>query len=168
MKEEWRPVIGYEGLYEVSNLGNVRSLCAGRWKTRMDRKPVPDKDGYLTVNIKKNGKYKCAKIHRIVAEAFIPNPNNYPAINHMDEDKTNNRFDNLEWCTNKYNNNYHGKAQRCNKPVIQLTVDGVEIARFGSVNDAAKALNTNPANISAALHGVHKTMGGYVWLFQSF
>ena len=117
--EEWKPIIGYEGLYEVSNLGNVQSLCAGRWKVRMIRKPVPDKDGYLTLNIKKNGKYKCVKIHRIVAQAFIPNPHNLPTINHIDEDKKNNRIDNLEWCSHKYNNNYRGKAQRHNKPVIQ-------------------------------------------------
>ena len=165
MTEEWRPIQGYVGLYEVSNIGNVRSLCAGRWHTTMMRKPVPDKNGYLTVNIKKNGKYKCAKIHRLVAEAFLDNPENHPQINHKDENKANNCVDNLEWCTSKYNNNYNDKPKRCYKPVIQISVDGEEIKRFDSVNAAAKALGINPACISGVLSGRRFKTGGFRWRY---
>lgn len=165
ISEEWRAVVGYEGLYEVSNFGNVKSLCAGRYKAIIKRKPVPDKDGYLTVNIKKGGKYKCAKIHRLVAEAFLDNPNNYPQVNHIDENKTNNRVDNLEWCTCEYNNNYNGKPKRCYKPVIQISVNGEEIQRFESINAAAKATNIKPACISGVLSGRRFTTGGFIWRY---
>ena len=88
MEEQFRNITGYEGLYEVSNLGNVRSLKYG--KTRV-LKPAKDKDGYLYTNLNKDGKGKWHKIHRLVAQAFIKNPNNLPEVNHIDEDKTNNR-----------------------------------------------------------------------------
>lgn len=167
MIEEWKPIIGYEGLYEVSNLGNVKSLCAGRWHKEMMRKPVKDKDGYLTVVLKKYGKYKCFKVHRLVAQAFIPNPNELPQVNHIDEDKTNNTNGNLEWCTSQYNNAYNDRPKRFHKPVIQLSTDGTEIARFESVNAAAKAIGKNPASISGVLSGRRMTTGGFKWQFQS-
>lgn len=166
MTEEWRPIQGYVGLYEVSNIGNVRSLCAGRWHTTMMRKPVPDKNGYLTVNIKKNGKYKCAKIHRLVAEAFLDNPENHPQINHKDENKANNCVDNLEWCTSKYNNNYNDKPKRYYKPVVQLDNDGNVLNTFESVNAAAEYIGINPANISAVLSHRRQRTGGYRWRYQ--
>lgn len=96
--EVWKQIKGYEGLYEVSNLGRVKSLCAGRWRTEMIRKPVKDKDGYLTISLKKNGKYSNFKIHRLVALSFIPLVAGLDQINHKDEDKTNNCVENLEWC----------------------------------------------------------------------
>lgn len=167
MTEEWKPVVGFEGLYEVSNFGNVKSICAGRWKSTMIRKPVPDRDGYLTVNLKKNGKYVCAKIHRLVAKAFISNPNNLPQINHKDEDKANNRADNLEWCDCRYNNNYNDRPKRFYKPVIQLTDDGREIQRFESVKAAAESIGINPANISGVLTGRRLKTGGFRWQYQS-
>jgi len=85
----------------------------------MIRKPVKDKDGYLTVNLKKDGKYECAKIHRLVASAFVPNPNDFPQVNHRDENKQNNSAENLEWCTAKYNNTYNNKHHKYFKPIIQ-------------------------------------------------
>lgn len=99
--EEWKPVVGYEGLYEVSNYGDVKSLNTN--KIRCKKK---DKYGYYCINLSKNGKRKTYFIHQLVARAFIPNPNNYPCVNHIDEKKTNNCVWNLEWCTHKYNNNY--------------------------------------------------------------
>lgn len=105
MVEEWRPVVGYEGLYEVSNTGLVRNVVKGRFL-----KPGFDKNGYLKCVLSKDGKQKTIYIHRLVASAFIENPLDLPQVNHRDEDKTNNVADNLEWCTSKYNVNY-GSAQ---------------------------------------------------------
>ena len=120
MIEEWRPVVGYEGLYEVSNTGQIRSFdryvkySNGRIHLHKGKvlSPIKDKDGYLQVNLCYNGKIHQIKVHRIVAQAFIPNPNNLPQVNHKDEDKTNNSVDNLEWCTVKYNNNYGSRKDK--------------------------------------------------------
>lgn len=163
--EIWKPVKGYEGLYEVSNAGRIKSVCAGRWKTTIIRKLVVDKDGYLTVNLKSNGKYRCLKVHRIVAEAFISNPDKLPQVNHIDENKQNNAVSNLEWCTCKYNNNFNDRPKRFMKPVEQLTVDGEIIKRFDSVNDAARSIGVNPASISGVLSGRRVKTGGYKWRY---
>ena len=117
--EEWKNIIGYEGLYEVSNTGQVRSLdryvkySNGRIHLHKGKvlSPVKDKYGYLVVCLYCNEKQKIIKIHRLVAQAFIPNPNNLPEVNHKDEDKTNNSVDNLEWCTAKYNSNYGNRTK---------------------------------------------------------
>lgn len=112
MIEEWRPVIGYEGLYEVSSLGRVRSLdkyVKGKGYRLHKGKvlsPTKNKNGYLKVNLHCNGKRKTITVHRLVAQAFIPNPDNLPQVNHRDEDKTNNRVENLEMCDVKYNLSY--------------------------------------------------------------
>ena len=115
-KEEWKPVKNYEPLYEVSNEGKVRrkeSVVEYVWrgKTKKDVKkervlePIK-RDEYLGVTLSKEGKRKSFLVHRLVAEAFIPNPNNLPQINHKDENKYNNKAENLEWCTASYNDNY--------------------------------------------------------------
>lgn len=117
--EEWKNVIGYEGLYEVSNTGQVRSLdryvkySNGRIHLHKGKvlSPVKDKYGYLAVCLCCNEKQKRIKIHRLVAQAFLPNPDNLPQVNHKDEDKLNNSVDNLEWCTAKYNNNYGHRTE---------------------------------------------------------
>ena len=108
--EEWKEIPGYEGLYEVSNTGQVRSLdrydnrnCFRKGKVLS---PGKDTNGYLQVILSCNGKHKSIKVHRLIAQAFIPNPDNLPEINHKNEDKTNNRVDNLEWCDATYNINY--------------------------------------------------------------
>lgn len=113
--EKWKDIKGYEGLYQISNLGNVKSLKKKAGKsTRSERliKTHFDKDGYVYATLCKNNKTHLATIHRLIAEAFIPNPNNLPQINHKDEDKTNNSIDNLEWCTCKYNINYGTRTER--------------------------------------------------------
>ena len=105
--EEWRDIKGYEGKYQVSNLGRVKSLknCKGNCREKI-LKLRPNKNGYIRIELYIYGKNKKFPVHRLVAAAFIPNPDNYKEVNHKDEDKTNNRVDNLEWCTRKYNANY--------------------------------------------------------------
>ena len=127
MIEEWRPVVGYEGLYEVSNTGRVRSLdryiktCYGSYRLHKGKvlSPTKNKDGYLQVSLCYNRKIYKKYVHRLVAEAFIPNPYNLPQVNHLDEDKTNNRVENLEMCNANYNMFYGTRAERQKKTKIQ-------------------------------------------------
>ena len=130
MKEIWKSIQGYEGLYEVSNFGNVRSLDRvirskhNEKKQKKGRILTPfyeEKKGYYQVSLSKDGKQKKQRIHRLVAVAFLENPFNYTDVNHKDEDKTNNNVDNLEWCTRKYNNNYGTKPERIRKAMIGNT-----------------------------------------------
>ena len=124
MQEIWKEIEGYEGLYEVSNLGRVRSLDREQfqignggsyfkriYKGRILKFKI-DYHGYYRVHLSVNGERKHYLVHRLVAEAFIPNPNNLPCVNHKDEDKTNNSVDNLEWCDVAYNNAYNGLHSR--------------------------------------------------------
>lgn len=105
--KKWKDVPGYEGLYQVSNFGEVRSLFyRGKENVRV-LKPAANKKGYLHVVLSKDGKTYTAQVHRLVAIAFIPNPNKLPVVNHIDWNKQNNRVDNLEWCTVKYNCLHH-------------------------------------------------------------
>ena len=104
--EEWRDIKGYEGLYQVSSLGRVKSLKDSHDNYREKILKPGNVRGYLHVNLYKDTKRKTYRIHRLVAEAFISNPNNYEEVNHKDEDKTNNCVSNLEWCTREYNMSY--------------------------------------------------------------
>lgn len=166
MNATWKAIRGFEGLYKVSDMGEIKSLCAGRYKTEMIRKPVPDKDGYLTVNLKKNSKYYCRKIHRLVAEAFIKNPYGLPQINHIDENKTNNSASNLEWCDSKYNNNYGKHASSSNKPVFKLDECGNVLSAYRSIKEAGRANAIDPTLISPVLTGKRKHAGGFRWAYQ--
>lgn len=125
------------------------------------------KSGYVGVDLFKNGKYKHMLVHRLVAIAFIPNPKNLPCINHKDENKKNNNVENLEWCTYSYNNSY-GKlpimqSKRMSVPVMQLTMDGEEIRRFESINEAGVAIGCHPSEISNVCRGVSSFTHGYKW-----
>ena len=115
-EEIWRPIVGYEGLYEVSSYGRVRSLdrYVNNNSFRKGKVLSPGKDtiGYLFVVLSCNGKCKTIRVHRLVAQAFIPNPDNLPEINHINEDKTDNRVDNLEFCNRKYNINYGSRKDK--------------------------------------------------------
>ena len=123
MIEEWRPIEGYEGLYEVSSYGRVRSLDKyvksgyGSYRLRKGKilSPGIRPDGYLVVSLQ----YKMFRVHRLVAQAFILNPDNLPQVNHKDENKANNRVDNLEWCDSKYNNNYGTARIRAKETAIK-------------------------------------------------
>lgn len=163
MKEEWRDIVDYEGLYQVSNLGRVRSLI-----TNKILKQQKDKNGYLFVGIRKNGKRKFKKIHRLVAEAFLDNPNNLPEVNHKDENKTNNVVSNLEYCDHKYNTNYGTRNIRSkisqSKTVVAYK-NGVEVLRFSSTAEAQRN-GYNSGNISCCCRGIYKQYKGFKWKYK--
>lgn len=112
--EEWKAIPGYEGLYEVSNKGNVRNVR----RNTLLRLPK-NNNRYIRVSLCKNGIKTGLTVHRLVAGAFIPNPDNLPEVNHKDEDKTNNRVENLEWCDHKYNMNYGTRNIRAKETAIK-------------------------------------------------
>ena len=161
MEELWKDVVGYEGLYQVSNLGRVKRI-----KTQHILSPAISY-GYHRVNLSKKGKCKMFQVHRLVAFAFIPNPENYPCINHKDEVKNNNHVENLEWCTQKYNNSYGTFPSRIaatlSKPIIQKTLDGKFIRNFNSATQAQRETGIWLANIRRCVVGNYKTAGGYIW-----
>lgn len=163
--EIWKDIEGYEGLYQVSNTGKVRSLNYNRTGRVQELRLVRDKDGYFMVHLCKNGEGKHHLVHRLVAQAFIPNPDNLPVINHKDEVKTNNRVENLEWCTIKYNNEYSG-VYWSRRPVFQYTKEGVFVAEYESSNEASRQTGVNQGNISNCCFGIRKSAGGFIWRFK--
>ena len=176
--EVWKDIKGYEGRYQVSNLGRVKSLERiiikknGVKQTIRERilKIQTDKDGYLQVSLYKgSGKMKTFKVHRLVCEAFHENPENKPCVNHIDEDKTNNTVGNLEWCTYKENIN-HGtrnarSAEGQSKSVGQYTTDGKLIKVWQSAMEIERQLGYSHGNISLVARGKLKTAYGYVWKY---
>lgn len=190
LTEQWKPVAGFETLYQVSNLGRVKSLDRfvtqeGNKGTRFTRKyagkilvKTKDKHGYESVCIAyDNGKKITRNVHRLVAEAFIPNPKNYPQINHKDENPSNNAVSNLEWCDSKYNINYGSRnfitSLKRSKGVKQISKNGEIINRFINAKTAAKRTGIAYRNIAAVLHQTphikngriytRKTAGGFYW-----
>ena len=157
--EEFRDIPGYEGMYEVSNLGRVKNVETGRIL-----KPGKDSRGYLQAGLYKNGIVRKFLIHRLVAQSFIQNPNNYPEINHRDEDKTNNAVSNLEWCTRDYNNNYS-----LAKPVLQYDLLGNLIKEWPSASKVEEELGIWQTSISACCVGRtgYNSAGGYTWKFKN-
>lgn len=183
--EEWRDVVGYEGFYEVSNMGRVRSVkrfVNGRWGLRPFKGVVLKTSNrtkgskfspfyYQGVNLHKNGEAKNMHVHRLVAEAFIPNPYNFPIVNHIDENPSNNRAENLEWCTQKQNQN-HGtlperRRQLGYRKVNQYTLDGSFVKQYQSVIDASIAMGVVHSSISNACKGYSGTSGGYLWRYAN-
>lgn len=176
--EIWKDVVGYEGYYQVSNKGNVktveRTVKFGkqiRTVSEKIREQVPDKRGYFTVILSKDNKVKNAKVHRLVAESFIPNPSHLPEVNHKDEDKQNNDVSNLEWCDHFYNTVYGTKLerQRIKKsiPVIQCNLQGEKIKEFESATQAELELRGKfTGNINKCLNGSIKTAFGYIWKYK--
>lgn len=191
--EEWKDIEGYEGLYQVSNYGRVKSL--GRCITYIDgrKKEIKEKMlhlftnelGYYHVSLSKCGVVKRFKVHRLVAKAFLENPNNYPAINHRDENPQNNRVENLEWCTIAYNNSYgtareRGRAKQLNdetksKIVMKFDINGNLIEVYPSASEAARQNNSSPSQISRACLGGFSNNGiwnniykhkGYIWRYK--
>ena len=172
--EIWKDIKGYEGLYQVSNLGNVkRTLFINRMTTKAKEKqlkPYTNDKGYVQVTLHKDGRAKLCFLHRLVAEAFIPNEDNLPQVNHKDENKGNNNADNLEWCSVKYNLEYGTARQRqantIKQKVEQYDLQGNLLKIWDGVVDASKELKINANNISSCCHDKRKTAGGYVWKYS--
>lgn len=174
MKEIWVPVKGYIGLYEVSNLGRVRSLNYNHSRKTKLLKQRKTKFGYMRVGLFKNYKQKTFFVHRLVAEAFIPNWFNYQQVNHIDEDKTNNHVDNLEWCTAGYNTNYGTRNEKVSvkmtngklsKGVLQFTLDGEFVREWSSTREAERN-GYNHGDIGLCCRGVYKQYKGFVWKYK--
>lgn len=166
MEEIWKDIKDYEGLYEVSNLGRVRSLNYNKTGEIRLLKVQKHSDGYLQVGLRKDGKQKLYTVHRLVCEAFIPNPDGLPCVNHIDEDKTNNHVWNLEWCTVKYNTNYGTGIERRSKRVYQYTLDGSFIRSYYTTREAARQTGIHHTRISAVALGKQNSAGGYIWSFN--
>lgn len=183
--EEWRDVEGYEGLYKVSSLGRImsvgRTFRTGKNGTRLCvlsdsiKKTVVNNKRYLRVSLNKNGKLKSFLVHRLVAQAFIPNPDNLPEINHKNEVKSCNEVSNLEWCTTKYNINYTGayewnmlKAwEAVRKPIIQMDMEDNFIKEWDSAIVAGKTLGLSQGNISSCCLGKRNKCGNFKWKYKN-
>ena len=157
--EIWKSIEGYEGC-EVSNFGNVRSRYGKPFKQFLNSR------GYYRVSL---GTQRLHLVHRLVAKAFVDNPNGYPIVNHKDEDKTNNRADNLEWCTYKYNSNYGDTPRRSSEkqrmPVIQILPSGEEV-EWESLRAVERELGYSHNSISKCAKGYQKKAHGYEWKFK--
>ena len=167
MQEIWKDVVGYEGLYQVSNLGNVKSFCKS--KIHIKKCTLNDK-GYLVITLSKNKKHKTFRVHKLVAETFLLNQNNYLEINHKDGNKLNNCVDNLEWCNRSYNVTHAWKNKLnkgASKKVLQYDLRNNLIAEFISSSEASRILHINGGNIRACCNHSyrHKTAGGYIWRY---
>ena len=174
MEEVWKPVKGFEGLYEISSYGRVKSLVVWCGNATIDQykkreyilKPILGTNGYYYVNLCKDKKRYIRRPHRLVAEAFLDNPNNYYAVNHIDGNKINNRAQNLEWCSLKQNNQHAfrtGLMDRLKKPVEKIDKNGNVICSYDSESDAARIEQIDVRNISACITGKRKTAGGFYW-----
>lgn len=172
---------GFEN-YQITDDGRVWSKLSNRWLN-----PTKSQDGYLRVKLcYGNGKYINASVHRIVAKAFIPNPDNLPQVNHKDENKENNRVENLEWCDSRYNNTYNDRHLKCaqkvkesntirsGKSINQYSPDGVLIATYPSAWEASRKTGFTKQGIIIACHGGQmrrdkwvKTLQykGYIWKY---
>ena len=194
--EIYREVSGYDGAYLVSNIGNIKSSDrknnVGKHLSSVILKQSITRDGYLRVQLSKNGVRKSVRVHRLVAEAFIPNPDNLTQVNHIDEDKTNNRVDNLEWCTPKYNTNYGTRNKRASrnfdysarnenknfingvensarnrsKPIIAKLNSGEKI-KFNSIREATEKLNISESSVIMVLKKRWKSCKGIVFEYYT-
>lgn len=166
--EIWKDIKGYEGLYQVSNLGNVRSFHKGSWNLLSN---VINKRGYKQYLLHKDGKRKNMRGNRLVAEAFIPNPNNYPIVNHKDENPSNDCVNNLEWCSAKYNINYGSAINRRsknnikNRKIHMFEVDGTFIKEFYNISEASKFIGGTHTCILRCCKGNVYCYKGYIWRY---
>ena len=164
MDEIWKDKKDYEGHYQVSNFGRVKSIKFGKERIL---KPLTNSSGYLCVNLYKNGIIKTYLVHRLVAEIFLPNPNNYKEVNHKDEDKSNNIVSNLEWCDRCYNNNYGTRTEKFSKKVYQYTLDGQFVKEWPSTCECGRN-GYSQSSVSACCRDELKTYKGFIWSYNNF
>lgn len=175
MTESWKPIKGYEGRYEISNLGRLMSYAQDRNKGKIKLGHL-NAHGYLTcVLYDGKGNKETWSMHRLVATAFIDNPFNLPQVNHKDEDKTNNRVDNLEWCTNDYNVHYGTAYERARQAnmcckttsvgVFSIDQDG-NFEFFNSIGEAERKTGNSHSNIVRTLKGRRPRCGGRYWFYS--
>lgn len=185
--EVWKPVTeeGFEDFYEVSNFGRIRSVDRIveskrgplNYKGRIISTPLND-DGYPAFNFCYAGKKKAARVHQVVAKAFIPNPNDLPEVNHKDENKENNHVTNLEWCTREYNMNYGTGLERMKRhpnqlkrqkesrsPIVGIKIDDKSLIKFESISEADRN-GFKRRNLWSALNGNDASHKGYVWCYE--
>lgn len=175
----WKPIAGYEGRYEISNNGKVRSFMTNKGhirKTPLILSFKIDRYGYCVIGLSKRGVKKSFQVHRLVAKAFVENPQNLSQINHKNEDKTDNRADNLEWCTILYNNNYGTHAKKIsdsmrNNPkisraVLQCNIAGEVIKEYPSTHEAARVNGFLQCGIAACCIGQRNTYKGFYWKYK--
>lgn len=188
-KEIWKDVFGYEGLYQISNFGNLKSMDKIAINPRYGNQKLNGKTisthknkktGYISCKIYKGSGAKTVKIHRLVAQSFIPNPYNKPQVNHKNGVKSDNNVKNLEWVTARENQIHAykiglkrklmlgvmGYDNNCSKQVLQYSKDGKFIREFGSQLEANRETGVYNTNISSCCLGMAKTAGGYIWKFK--
>lgn len=173
-KEKWRYIPNYNNRYLISDKGRVKSIYKGKEYILKQYLTIW---GYKEVRLSLNGKHKGFRVHRLVAMAFIPNPNNLPCVNHKSEIRTDNFVENLEWCDHKYNSNYgtarkkmslnHINNATISVPIVQFDRNGTIIAEYPSTREASRVLSMNNGNLSQALQGKRKTCGGYTWKYKN-
>ena len=177
INEEWKPIKGYENLYMISNFGRLKHLKYGRVKKERLCGSYLNNNGYYLCHLYKNNIRRMILLHRLVAEAFVPNPNNYPFVNHKNSIRTDCAYYNLEWCTRSYNTKYSydhndrrrkmnwksGKYNINSKSVIMSDKNGNFIKRFDCIMDAERELGILNNSIVSCLKGRNKTSGGYKW-----
>ena len=188
MNEIWKDIEGYEGIYQVSNMGRVKRLARSVVQKNPNPysdtsvvQPIsekilttrPTKEGYPLILLRggKDGKRHGFSVHRLVAKAFIPNPDNLPEVNHKNEIRTDNRADNLEWCTRQYNVHYGNCQEKSNaarvlKPVDQYTKDGTFVAHHDSVSAASKATGICTGTIAGICKGKIRSSHGYTFRYS--
>ena len=192
INEIWRDIEGYNGLYQISNLGRVKSLekkCLSKnGKYRINKEKIlklytNSKDGYIRVGLWKNNKHHSFTLHKIVAQTFIDNYDNKPCIDHINGDRTDNRVENLRWVTHKENNNnpitkkrhstnhpkvflgIFGKNNPSSIPVLQFTIDGKLVRKWDCIRDIQRELGIDNTNISRCCRGKQKTAGNFRWCY---
>jgi hypothetical protein len=169
MVELWRDIKDYEGLYQVSNWGRVKSLNYRNTGKEGILKGIEDGRGYLCVHLCNDDGVKNKKIHRLVAEAFIPNPENKPEVDHIDRNKLNNNLSNIRWADRKIQNNNRNLSnmiKKFSKPVLQFTLDGEFVREWESTIEIYRELGYSQGNISSCCLGRLKSAYGFKWKYK--